>query len=207
MRVYVQLPSTSSHAGAPHATSVAFHLTAVPTYLPHTAATSPCRFCRPPCHPLPDRCRFLPLLPPVTRNVKLPNRPTRLELPLCANPRLAHNLKNGKNGNVHCTGQLSIHILSHLSSSIAPSFLLLRKPPAPPFLRVRSRLLSLSALCVLCGSILSLPPCPSVSSVVGLRPSGWRVRIPAHIMGDAARWSAWGEQSRQPVNITRGHLV
>src|SRR5690348_7833337 len=32
----------------------------------------PCRFCRRPCHLLPLCCRFLPLLPPITRNVKLP---------------------------------------------------------------------------------------------------------------------------------------
>jgi len=50
-------------------------------------------------------CRFLPLFPPITRNVKLPNRATRLEFRLLARSALVKKSKNGKNGNVNCYGQ------------------------------------------------------------------------------------------------------
>ena len=193
MYICARFSSTGHHAGVPRATSVVpSHPLAAPTHPPHTAATSPCRFCHPPCHFLPHRCRFLPLLPPITPHVKLPNRPTRLEFPPRADPRLAHNLKSGKNGN-------GDHPSHHCrSSSVPPRWY----SPLFSFLRalrvLRGRFNPLSS-----SVSLRVPPCPSVSSVVVLvRPSGWRARIPAHIMGDAARWSARGEESRRPVNIT-----
>jgi hypothetical protein len=70
-------------------------------------ATSPCRFCRPPCHPLPHRCRFLPLLPPITRNVKLLWTAKPLECGVREEDALDTRPKSGKNGNVdhptqHC---------------------------------------------------------------------------------------------------------
>jgi hypothetical protein len=192
MSTCVLFPSTGRHTGAPRATSAAPHPLTAPTCSAHTAATSPCRFCRRPCHPLPHRCQIVPLLPPITPHVKLPNRPTRLEFPPRADPRLAHNLKSGKNGNVDHPSQLSLSALS-LFSPFSPS--------VPPHW-FSSRFSFLCALRVLCGSSLSPPPCASVSSVVVLHPPGWRARIPAHIMGDAARRSARGEESRRPVNIT-----
>ena len=50
-------------------------------------------------------CHILPLLPPITRNVKLPLHGTWLEFPPRGDPRPTHNLKNGKNGNVQCPSQ------------------------------------------------------------------------------------------------------
>ena len=50
-------------------------------------------------------CRFLPLLPPITRNVKLPIPTIRLEFPLGHESPAGSNSKNGKNGNVHRASQ------------------------------------------------------------------------------------------------------
>jgi hypothetical protein len=47
-------------------------------------------------------CRFLPFLPPITRNVKLPIPAIWLELGVRADPAHGSILKNGKNGNVDC---------------------------------------------------------------------------------------------------------
>src|SRR5690242_21015741 len=57
---------------------------------------------------LPDRavsCRFLPLLPPITRNVKLPTRATRLEFGIWADGTRDTPSKSGKNGNVDHASQ------------------------------------------------------------------------------------------------------
>jgi hypothetical protein len=50
-------------------------------------------------------CRPLPFLPPITRNVKLPDRANPLELGMRADPAHGSILKNGKNGNVHRASQ------------------------------------------------------------------------------------------------------
>src|SRR5579859_7778346 len=50
-------------------------------------------------------CRFLPLLPPITRNVTLPHPANRLQFGIRAGSPSATKLKNGKNGNVHHAGQ------------------------------------------------------------------------------------------------------
>src|SRR5689334_17855371 len=52
-------------------------------------------------------CRFLPLLPPRTRNVTLPDRANRLEFGVSTHCPVTSKLKSGKNGNVdhpsqHC---------------------------------------------------------------------------------------------------------
>jgi len=52
-----------------------------------------CHFCHPPC-------RFLPFLPPVTRNVTLSNRPNRLEFSNRDGSGGKTHAKSGKNGNV-----------------------------------------------------------------------------------------------------------
>jgi hypothetical protein len=66
-------------------------------------ATS-CRFCHPPC-------RFLPPLPPRTRNVTLPIPANRLEFGIRVRSIADHHVKSGKNGNVdrasqHCHPRL-----------------------------------------------------------------------------------------------------
>src|SRR5690348_16815294 len=111
---------------------------------PHTHAhvTIPLpKVASPPCHILPLHCQILPLLPPITRNVKLPDRGTRLELSIRAGSPFTKNVKSGKNGNVDHPSQLSpspsvilrcLRVRSRLSS-------LLRVPPSPPFLCVGSR--------------------------------------------------------------------
>src|SRR5579859_8100698 len=59
-----------------------------------------CRFCHP-------HCRLLPLLPPITRNVKLPIPANRLEFSIRAQSVADHHAKSGKNGNVDPHSQLS----------------------------------------------------------------------------------------------------
>ena len=61
-------------------------------------------------------CRFLLLLPPITRNVKLPIPTIRLEFPLGHESPAGSNSKNGKNGNVHRASQ-------HCRPTTAPYFL------------------------------------------------------------------------------------
>jgi hypothetical protein len=105
-------------------------------------------------------CHFLPLLPTITPNVKLPNRATRLEFSLSARSPLVEKLKSGKNGNVDHPSQLchlgfppaymperdrcrqgysGIHAWepTYQPPLSLPS---LRDPPLPPFLCVGSRL-------------------------------------------------------------------
>jgi len=65
-----------------------------------------CRLCRQRCHPLPNRCRFLPLLPPITRNVKLPRAANGLEFGIRAEDAPDATSKSGKNGNVDHPSQL-----------------------------------------------------------------------------------------------------
>ena len=60
-------------------------------------ATS-CRFCHP-------HCRFLPLLPPITRNVKLLRAANPLEFGIRAENVPDTRPKGGKNGNVNHRGQ------------------------------------------------------------------------------------------------------
>src|SRR5690242_14806886 len=67
-------------------------------------ATS-CRFCHPPC-------RFLPLLPPITPNVKFLQAANRLEFGIREETILDTRPKSGKNGNVH---QFSQHCRNSLS--------------------------------------------------------------------------------------------
>ena len=62
-------------------------------------------------------CRFLPILPPITRNVTLPHRANPLELGMRADPGRESIVKSGKNGNVDRRGQ---HSLSCFSSSPHP---------------------------------------------------------------------------------------
>src|SRR5690242_3447455 len=50
-------------------------------------------------------CRSLPLLPPITQNVKLSHPANPLQLRLRAGSPSATKLKNGKNGNVHRASQ------------------------------------------------------------------------------------------------------
>src|SRR5689334_21619782 len=61
---------------------------------------------------LPHRCHFLPLLPPITRNVKLRETANRLELGIRAEDDVDHRVKSGKNGNVD---QPTQHCHSHPS--------------------------------------------------------------------------------------------
>jgi hypothetical protein len=55
---------------------------------------------------LPFLAAILPLLPPITRNVKLPDRPNRLECGIRDRSALETKVKSGKNGNVDRAGQL-----------------------------------------------------------------------------------------------------
>jgi hypothetical protein len=50
-------------------------------------------------------CRFLPLLPPITQNVKLPDGVKWLEFKVYGEEHSRHTAKNGKNGNLQCRGQ------------------------------------------------------------------------------------------------------
>jgi len=61
-------------------------------------------------------CRFLPLLPPITRNVTLPIPTTRLESRIGRESRAESISKSGKNGNVHRASQ-HCHPTTALSSS------------------------------------------------------------------------------------------
>src|SRR5689334_19328500 len=87
-------------------------------------------------------CRFLPLLPPITRNVKLPDRDTRLEFRLQAGSPLTKKAKSGKNGNVDHPSQLSPSF-SMILRCLRTSVLVLAPLPSSVCLRVlcgRSRL-------------------------------------------------------------------
>src|SRR5690348_5444351 len=81
-------------------------------------------------------CHILPLLPPITPNVTLPIRPTRLEFGLP--PRLPSNptSKSGKNGNVDHPSHITL--------------------PPPPLRNLRPQRCNLSPLL----------PCASPSSMV-----------------------------------------
>jgi hypothetical protein len=54
---------------------------------------------------LPHHCRFLPLLPSITRNDKLSSAANRLEFGIWPETTLDITLKSGKNGNVHHSSQ------------------------------------------------------------------------------------------------------
>src|SRR5690348_12114324 len=116
------------HAQIWYHCSTAIPLAAAP-YQPHSpklsrAATSPtrhtpwqtwqilaatsCRFCRPSCHFVATSCRSLPLLPAITRNVKLPIPANRLEFSIRKEGHSKRKYKSGKNGNVDRAGQLSL---------------------------------------------------------------------------------------------------
>ena len=67
-------------------------------------------------------CRFLPLLPPITRNVTLPILANRLEFRIHARSVADRDLQSGKNGNVDWGGQhcsLSIHRILYWLDSAA----------------------------------------------------------------------------------------
>src|SRR5690348_1885525 len=123
---------------------------------PHTHAhvTIPLpKVASPPCHILPLHCQILPLLPPITRNVKLPDRATRLELSIRAGSPFTKNVKSGKNGNVDHPSQLSpspsvilrclrssmLTLLSLLSSSVCLRVLCGRSRLPPPQQRLVQR--------------------------------------------------------------------
>ncbi len=55
---------------------------------------------------LPLSCRILPPLPPITRNVKLPDRANRLEFGMREEDAPGTQVKSGKNGNVDHPSQL-----------------------------------------------------------------------------------------------------
>jgi len=80
-------------------------------------------------------CRFLPLLPPIIQNVKLPIRVNWLECGLCSQSPAKTPSKNGKNGNVDWRGQ---HCPPHLqplfssSASSASSAVQFSVSPLPP---------------------------------------------------------------------------
>jgi hypothetical protein len=194
MCAHAQLPSTARHAGAPHSTSTASHLLAAPTSPPHIAATSTCHM----------RCRFLPLLPSITRNVKLPIHAVRLELGVRKSTMPIKNQKAAKTAML--TAPVNFPPPPSLLSPRCPSL------SAVPPCWCSSLFSFLCALCVLCGSSLSPPPrllrlpCSLRDLCDRLRSSaGWRARPPAHIMGGAARRGACGEESPQPFTIIRGH--
>src|SRR5690348_13634638 len=63
-------------------------------------------------------CRFLPLLPPITRNVKYPIRRSQLEFSIRAESALARNVKSGKNGNVDLASQLCHRPSSRTSTAL-----------------------------------------------------------------------------------------
>src|SRR5690242_7763435 len=71
--------------------------------------------CHRPCQTLPLRCRFLPLLPPITRHVKFVCGANRLECGIGEENAPNAKCKSGKNGNVHRASQLC-HLLSSLLS-------------------------------------------------------------------------------------------
>src|SRR5689334_3307994 len=56
-------------------------------------------------HVATSPCHFLPLLPPITRTVKLRHGASRLEFGVCRQVHSQHTANNGKNGNVQCRGQ------------------------------------------------------------------------------------------------------
>jgi len=141
MDTYAWFPSAGGPAGAPHVTPTAPRPIASTTHPPRTAATSPCHI----------PCRFLPLLPPITPNVKLPHHPVRLELGIRGKCDAAQKSKSGKNGNVDRSGQ---HCLSPSS--------FLREPSHPPFLRTGSPLSSPSSA-LSASSAVQFSPLSSVS--------------------------------------------
>jgi hypothetical protein len=110
-----------------------------------------------PCHPLPLCCRFLPLLPPITPNVKFPHHAAGLEFGSRGEVAPQTNSKSGKNGNVDHPSQLchapSVNLLILRSSVFV---LVVLHPPPRPLCPLRFT------------SLLLRPLCPSVSSVVVL---------------------------------------
>ncbi len=77
-----------------------------------------CRFCHPPCHPLPLRCQIVPLLPPIARNVTFAQAANRLECGVREEIAPDTKCKSGKNGNVDWRGQLC-HLCPILQSATA----------------------------------------------------------------------------------------
>src|SRR5579859_2570115 len=69
-------------------------------------------------------CHFLPLLPPITRNVKLPIPANPLEFKLCPRSPSKTTSQSGKNGNVHHPSQhchpVSSSLLSHSLRPLRP---------------------------------------------------------------------------------------
>ena len=113
-----------------------------------------------PCHSLPHRCRILPLLPPITRNVKLPIPATRLESGIREETTPDAKSKSGKNGNVDPASQLCRAELPPAfipGASLPPSSLCPPRPLRPPRFNFFPLLL-----------LLLRPLCPSVSSGVVL---------------------------------------
>ena len=139
------------------------HLPSLP-YLPQSA-TSP--------------CRFLPLLPPITQNVKLPIPTNALQFGCRARSTDGSKLKNGKNGNVNLGTQLSrspapVHLPPPPSTSSFPRVCSRSSPPSSSSVPLRvlcgefsASLSALRVLCVLRGSLPSLRPfgqCAAVPS-------------------------------------------
>ncbi len=106
-------------------------------------------------HPLPkvanSPCRFLPPLPPITRNVKLPIPANPLQFRVHNVSPLQAKSKSGKNGNVHHASQLSSKLLHPL---LHP---LLSAPPPRPLRPLRFN-----------SPLLRAPHSASVSSVLVL---------------------------------------
>jgi hypothetical protein len=108
------LPSpTHTHRHVHLDTSATPHTFAV--FAAHLATS--CRFCHPPC-------RFLPRLPPITRNVKLPHRAKWLEFRVWEETVPDTKSKSGKNGNVdhanqHCHQDYPRHLCWEASSESA----------------------------------------------------------------------------------------
>src|SRR5690348_11781383 len=133
-------------------------------------ATS-CRFCHPPCG-------FLPLLPPITPNVKFLQAANRLEFGIRGETARDHTMKCGKNGNVHHSSQhcRAPHApfptrTARCSRACMP--LLPLSLSSPSLLRPLSEL---CVLCVLCGSIFLRPIGPRACGSVA--PSGRMRTLP-----------------------------
>src|SRR5689334_1285870 len=85
---------------------------------------------------LPDRCRFLPLLPPTMRNVTLSISTNPLQFSLCPHPSHESISKSGKNGNVDHPSQLCHNPLPPLPTPLVSLDSSLLPPHPFVFLRV-----------------------------------------------------------------------
>jgi len=113
-------------------------------------------------------CHILPLLPPITPNVKLPARATRLKFGIPLRPPSNITSKSGKNGNVDHSSQLSSPLPPPRSLSsvnlliLRSSVLVLVLSPLCPLRPPRFNLLSSPPLTsvilrVLCGRSRPFP--------------------------------------------------